>query len=136
MRGFETGGEEEGGDGGEEEGRPSRHEQTWTLEQTWKHMAEELFALVRSGDFEGLRALLSSGAASASALHADHTARALHEAALHGRLECVRVLLEAGAAVDAPDVGGSTPLFSASVGAHPQCIRVKCAVLLRFFFCS
>jgi ankyrin repeat protein len=45
---------------------------------------------------------------------------ALHLAAERGKLECCRLLLEAGAALDAQDAGGLTPLHVAVMKGQMQ----------------
>lgn len=49
---------------------------------------------------------------------------ALHIAASYGRDDCVDVLINAGADLDAVDIGGSTPLHRASYFRNAQCIRL------------
>uniref|UniRef100_A0A7S4UJM5 Protein kinase domain-containing protein n=1 Tax=Alexandrium monilatum TaxID=311494 RepID=A0A7S4UJM5_9DINO len=64
-----------------------------------------------SGDAGELRRLLKSGA---DANMRDFDERsALHVAASHGQLECVKALLEHRADPNAPDLGGVTPLSAA-----------------------
>lgn len=48
----------------------------------------------------------------------------LHHAACAGHVEIVHVLLEAGAAVDAPALNGATPLMRAIQSSRPSCVDV------------
>lgn len=47
----------------------------------------------------------------------------LHEAARAGNRSRVRSLLEAGAAIDAPDANGNTPLLFAAMAGHLSVVR-------------
>lgn len=46
----------------------------------------------------------------------------LHHAAYAGHVEIIELLLEAGAAVDAPALNGSTPLMRAIQSSRPACV--------------
>jgi ankyrin repeat protein len=77
---------------------------------------DALFALVKRGDAEGLRAALAEGA--------DARARdrfgvsLLYRAASRGDLACLEVLLAAGAETDRSSDAGNTPLMAAAARGH------------------
>ena len=48
----------------------------------------------------------------------------LHMAVLGDRTSCVRLLCEAGAALEQPDHGGATPLYVAAAMGRAECMRV------------
>lgn len=48
----------------------------------------------------------------------------LHHAAYAGHVEIIELLLEAGAAVDAPALNGGTPLMRAIQSSRPSCVNV------------
>lgn len=48
----------------------------------------------------------------------------LHHAAHAGHVEIIELLLEAGAAVDAPALNGGTPLMRAIQSSRPSCVDV------------
>lgn len=48
----------------------------------------------------------------------------LHHAAYAGHVEMIELLLEAGAAVDAPALNGGTPLMRAIQSSRPSCVDV------------
>jgi acyl-CoA-binding protein len=69
-----------------------------------------LGAAAADGDAAGLAAALDGGADPSAQAEADDRATPLHLAADAGSLDCVRVLLAAGADVNAVDAHGGTPL--------------------------
>ncbi|XP_068163047.1 ankyrin repeat and SOCS box protein 13-like isoform X3 [Antennarius striatus] len=95
-------------------------------ERTEVHKAASL------GQTAHLQHLILSGA-SVNMVAVD-SITALHEACLHGRAECVRLLLDAGAQafsgilvcpqVDARNVDGSTPLCDACSVGSVECVRL------------
>ena len=70
--------------------------------------AEDVFPAIRANDLKALRQLASGGGAN---VHDKVGMSALHYAALYGSTESVRILLEAGADVNARNSGQSTPLI-------------------------
>ncbi len=70
--------------------------------------------VVAGGDLAGVQALLQK-----PPLPVDGQGRTLlHVAAIHGRLEIARLLLERGLPVDGRDAHGQTPLHAAAYGIH------------------
>ncbi len=61
-----------------------------------------------------------------NATNADGTT-ALHAAAHSGRVDCVALLLQLGARVDAQDKWADTPLHKAVVNGHTACAEVLLA---------
>jgi len=53
----------------------------------------------------------------------DRGVRAIHIAAAHGKLEMIKLLIRAGANVDAASKSGFTPLHEAAAGGHIDCAR-------------
>lgn len=77
---------------------------------------QELFALVKRGDAEGLREALAAGG---DARARDRFgASLLHRAASRGDLACLELLLAAGAEVDRSSDAGNTPLMTAAARGH------------------
>lgn len=94
----------------------TNHYNKWGM--TPLHMACEM------GDDRSVEILLSMGAHPDIPTPDDHgCVTPLVFAATHGRTECVRILLEAGTALDAPDCWGNTPLFKAASYNHLECVR-------------
>lgn len=80
---------------------------------------DELLLAAISGDIEAVRRLIP--------LVRDidapsHNQIALHHAALNGRLEIVKMLLDAGAHIDRYDMDGTTPLMCACMGNDPETV--------------
>ena len=78
---------------------------------------QDLDDLLSQDDAHKLCELLAAGL-DANAVD-EEEASLLHFAASHGAVACMRALLEAGAAVDAVDDHGRTPLAEC-VGAYPS----------------
>ena len=82
-----------------------------------------LFACAVRGRPHLIRTLLAAGVPPHPGPEDDDSLVAIHAAAFHGHLECVRVLVEEGA-VD-PDVedGTGTPLMRAAIAGHAEVVR-------------
>lgn len=78
-----------------------------------------LFEAARGGDKATVAALLAKGTP-VNARDAQLGQTALHDAAIFGHLEIAELLLAHGAAVDATDKGGRTPLYGAVSGIDLQ----------------
>ena len=50
---------------------------------------------------------------------------ALHVAVLNGKVECVKVLVEAGANKEATNNNGETPLHRAAYSVKEECVKVS-----------
>lgn len=90
------------------------------------------WAFVAAGkreDHERLRKLLKEGAPASWVNKEQWRFTLLHEAAWEGNATGVKILLEAGAAIDARNNDGGTPLHRAvatTLGAPTDCVRVLC----------
>jgi ankyrin repeat protein len=71
---------------------------------------------VAAGDLRGVRALLDGG--KPVELTDEHGSTLLHIAAIHGRRDIAAFLLGRGAAVEARDASGDTPLHGAAYAIH------------------
>lgn len=83
-------------------------------------------ALARGGFHEALRKRLLRSP-SLVHHHDEHGETPLHHAAKYGETEAMRVLLDAGAQVDARNVEGATPLLLAASFGGPEAVRLLLA---------
>lgn len=87
--------------------------------------AAEIHRAIEAGDTEAVAALLAKNPALVSARDEAHLQDyPLHAAAIHGQVEIARMLLDAGAAVDAGDVDESTPLDDAALTGNADVARL------------
>lgn len=80
------------------------------------------FAAADEDDADALRALLDANAGVAASRNADGWTP-LHAASYAGSLECVRVLLKAGADAKATCRDGDLPAHYAAAQGHVECVR-------------
>lgn len=86
--------------------------------------AGEIHRAIVAGDTKGVAKLLARDPALASAPDDNDTRDLpLHTAAVHGRLDIARLLLDAGAAVDGSDVDESTPLHVAALRRQGEMVE-------------
>jgi ankyrin repeat protein len=74
----------------------------------------KLFAAAKSGDVNGIRQAIAAGAEVNGRDPSDDNKTAAHHAASNNRADCLGVLAELGAKLDAKDYEGVTPLMSAA----------------------
>jgi ankyrin repeat protein len=86
-------------------------------------MASAAHAAAKRADAAALRAALAAGASTTWA-DDSNACTPLHWAAHEGSVDCVRVLLAAGADVAARALDGCTPLHSAAAQGHAACCRL------------
>ncbi|KAL6041925.1 Ankyrin repeat domain-containing protein 16 [Balamuthia mandrillaris] len=82
-------------------------------------MAESIITAAREGQCEQVKWFLRHGE-SVNANAGEEGQTALHEAAKHGHVECVKVLLLSGADVESKDEHGNTPLREAVLQNHVE----------------
>ncbi|KAL6059203.1 Ankyrin repeat domain-containing protein 16, variant 2 [Balamuthia mandrillaris] len=82
-------------------------------------MAESIVTAAREGQCEQVKWFLRHGE-SVNANAGEEGQTALHEAAKHGHVECVKVLLLSGADVESKDEHGNTPLREAVLQNHVE----------------
>jgi hypothetical protein len=86
-------------------------------------LASELVAASTRGDVAGVRRLLAAGADPTRG--DDETgASAVHAAAALGHAEILALFADSGAALDAPDFQGLTPLLRAAGAGHAQVVKM------------
>ena len=84
----------------------------------------ELFDAVRKGDERAVASLLAKRASVASVDEHAFRSTPLHEAARHGWLSVMRVLIDNYADVNATNVGNETPLFYAAQEGRTGCVQL------------
>jgi len=80
-------------------------------------------AAVRAGDLSQLKSLLVDATA-ANQPDVQFQVRPLSWAAMHGNLQAVQLLLDAGAEIDGGNADGSTALHGAAFTGHPEIVRL------------
>ena len=90
-----------------------------------REIDQALFDAISQGRPERIGPLIAEGANS-NAYHERlyDEWRPMHHAALDGRADCIRALLEAGVSPDAIDQYFSTPLHHAAGQGHPDCVAL------------
>ncbi|XP_050411714.1 ankyrin repeat and SOCS box protein 13 [Patella vulgata] len=81
-----------------------------------------LHRAAREGRAEILQNLLKTEAFAVNCASPD-LVRPLHEACIYGRLQCVKILVEAGAEVNVRNIDGATPLCDACSNGSLPCIE-------------
>ena len=92
----------------------------------WSAMDKEIISAAKKGDAAGVKALLAKDKGLTSAKDKDGSTP-LHCAAWKGHLEVVRILLEAGAEIEAQNQNshwGTTPLHAASHGNQKAVVEL------------
>lgn len=91
-----------------------------------KSLAKKICNSASKGDATKLRRLLKScGKTEVVGGYWDRTPLAL--AAQHGHAECVKILLDYGAEVDAEDIENDTPLSLEAENGHTECVALLLA---------
>ena len=94
----------------------------WRDQQT-KSIHYELLAAATSGDVSKAAELIRRGAPVSARFGGDGDT-ALHRAAAYGHVDLVRLLLQAGAYVNAVDADGATPLLAAAYHGHLAVVKI------------
>ncbi len=95
-----------------------------TVESTAKPPdGKSLLEAVRKGDAAALRVLVSAGAPVTTKV-GEYKETLLHLAAQNGHLEITRLLISAGAELNAKDRDGFTPLHEAVYWMHPDMVKL------------
>lgn len=87
------------------------------------NVTEQLIIAANDGDLKSLESLLVNGA-DMNDVDDEFGRTALHFAAFNGHLDCIKLLIEKGCAIDAKDKDGSTPLQRAASNNCFDCVQL------------